>query len=184
LKAADVVVHGYRPGALDGLGFGPEERRKLNPGLIDISLCAYGWTGPWAGRRGFDSLVQMSAGIADAGMRRENADKPIPLPVQALDQATGYLLAAAMSRALLVRANRLGALGPHLARAYRVSTDVDRVRREAAAPACETNDDIAAAIEPTDWGPARRVKFPVTISGVSIGFSRPACELRSSPASW
>ena len=46
LKAADVVVHGYRPGALDGLGFGPEERRKLNPRLIDISLCAYGWTGP------------------------------------------------------------------------------------------------------------------------------------------
>jgi len=66
-----------------------EPGRKIRPGLVDVSLDAYGWTGPWAKRRGFDSLVQMSCGIADAGMRRMNRDRPTPLPVQALDHASG-----------------------------------------------------------------------------------------------
>src|SRR5215831_2210379 len=103
LQTADILVHGYRPGALEGLGFGKDQRRQLNPELIDVCLDAYGWTGPWARRRGFDSLVQMSAGIADAGMCMEGLERPCPLPVQALDQATGYLMAAAVARALLVR---------------------------------------------------------------------------------
>src|SRR5215471_14499226 len=103
LSKADIFVHGYRPGALDHLGFDAVRRRSLSPGLIDVCLDAYGWSGPWASRRGFDSLVQMSAGIADAGMRMEGLGKPFPLPVQALDQATGYLMAAAAARALLVR---------------------------------------------------------------------------------
>ncbi|MFT3801428.1 MAG: CoA transferase [Burkholderiaceae bacterium] len=100
LARADVVVHGYRPGALDGLGYGPAQRRAINPDTVDVSLCAYGWSGPWAGRRGFDSLVQMSAGIAEAGMRWREADRPVPLPAQALDHATGYLMAAAAIRGI------------------------------------------------------------------------------------
>jgi hypothetical protein len=185
LKAADVMVHGYRPGALDGLGFGRGERQKLNPGLIDVSLCAYGWTGPWAGRRGFDSLVQMSTGLADAGMRREGADKPIPLPVQALDQATGYLLAAAAARALLVRATTGVVLSARtsLARAACLLAATASAKKPPAQRP-ETNDDIDAVIEHTAWGSASRLKFPLTMPGVSIYFARPACELRSSPASW
>lgn len=89
LAHADVLVHGYRNGALDGLGYCAETRNTIRPGLIDVSLDAYGWTGPWKNRRGFDSLVQMSSGIADAGMRWKTADTPIPLPVQAIDHATG-----------------------------------------------------------------------------------------------
>ena len=108
LRGADIFIHGYRPGALDGLGLGAEERRRLNPALIDVSLDAYGWTGPWAGRRGFDSLVQMSSGIAEAGMRRLGKDKPTPLPVQALDHAQGYLLAASALRGLNHRATAGG----------------------------------------------------------------------------
>ncbi len=100
LGQADIFVHGYRPGALDALGFTPEWRRKQQSNLIEVSLCAYGWTGPWRQRRGFDSLVQMSCGIADAGMHRANTDTPTPLPVQALDHATGYLIAAAAIKAL------------------------------------------------------------------------------------
>jgi hypothetical protein len=61
LRRTDVLVHGYRPGALDNLGLDARSRREIRPGLIDISLDAYGWTGPWRHRRGFDSLVQMSA---------------------------------------------------------------------------------------------------------------------------
>jgi crotonobetainyl-CoA:carnitine CoA-transferase CaiB-like acyl-CoA transferase len=81
LKAADIIVHGYRPDALESLGFGVAERRMLRPGLVDVSLSAYGWSGPWALRRGFDSLVQMSSGIAHEGARTVGSPRPRPLPV-------------------------------------------------------------------------------------------------------
>ncbi|GGP87359.1 CoA transferase [Streptosporangium pseudovulgare] len=96
LSSADVVVLGYRPGALEALGLDTLLARR--PGLIIAQLCAWGWSGPWAGRRGFDSLVQAASGIAviEAG-----ADgRPGVLPAQALDHGTGYLLAAAVLRAL------------------------------------------------------------------------------------
>ena len=95
LAEADVLVHGYRPGVLDSLlGVDADGRAELRPGLVEVCLDAYGWTGPWSARRGFDSLVQMSSGIAEAGMRWAGRDVPTPLPVQALDHATGYLMAA------------------------------------------------------------------------------------------
>ncbi|MDB5534893.1 MAG: acyl-CoA transferase, partial [Hyphomicrobiales bacterium] len=78
LSQADVLLHGYRPGALDGLGYDQAKRRAIAPALIDVSLCAYGWSGPWAMRRGFDSLLQMSSGIAQAGMNWKKADVPTP----------------------------------------------------------------------------------------------------------
>ena len=185
LRTADILVHGYRPGALEEIGFGKDERRQLNPGLIDVCLDAYGWTGPWAKRRGFDSLVQMSAGIADAGMRIEGLEKPCPLPVQALDQATGYLVAAAVVRALLVRKVTGAALSAQLSlarTAHLLASTVSSLKRPMQAP--ETSDDLAPEIELTDWGVARRIKFPVSITGVVPGSLLPACKLRSSPPSW
>ena len=100
---ADILVHGYRADALERLGLGDERRRELSPGLIDVALDAYGWTGPWRTRRGFDSLVQMSSGIAAFGMRAAGAGRPRPMSVQALDHGTGYLLAAATLNALRLR---------------------------------------------------------------------------------
>ena len=185
LRTADILVHGYRPGALEGLGFGKDKRRQLNPGLIDVCLDAYGWTGPWARRRGFDSLVQMSAGIADAGMRMEGVGKPFPLPVQALDQATGYLMAAAAARALLIRRITGGALSAQLSlarTAHLLASTMSSLKPPMQAP--ETSDDLAPEIELTDWGAARRLKFPVSISGVVPGSPLPASKLRSSLASW
>ncbi|MGT2481135.1 CoA transferase [Methylobacterium oryzae CBMB20] len=124
LAEADILVHGYRPDALERLGYGAARRRALNPDLIDVALCAYGWTGPWAGRRGFDSLVQMATGIAAAGQRWKQADRPVPLPVQALDHATGYLMAAAAVRgpdrpaARRARRHRAALSGPDRAPAH------------------------------------------------------------------
>jgi crotonobetainyl-CoA:carnitine CoA-transferase CaiB-like acyl-CoA transferase len=108
LAGADVLVHGYRPEALAHLGLAEDVRDELRPGLVDVCLDAYGWTGPWSGRRGFDSLVQMSSGIAGWGLRSGLADRPTPMPVQALDHATGYLMAAAALTGLagLMRAGR------------------------------------------------------------------------------
>ncbi len=98
LATADVVVTGYRPGALDRYGLGALSERY--PGLVVAQLNAWGWTGPWATRRGFDSLVQAASGIATI---EGDADHPGVLPAQALDHGTGYLLAAAVLRALCER---------------------------------------------------------------------------------
>lgn len=91
LAGADVVVAGYRPGALDRFGLAPEALTARHPGLVVVTLSAWGTDGPWGGRRGFDSLVQAACGIAvDEG----KPDAPGALPAQVLDHATGYLAAA------------------------------------------------------------------------------------------
>src|SRR5690606_28759131 len=79
VASADVLVCGLRPGALDRLGFDTAALRERNPSLIIAALDAYGWEGPWRDRRGFDSLVQMSCGIAAAGAAAAGADQPVPL---------------------------------------------------------------------------------------------------------
>jgi hypothetical protein len=92
LAAADVLVHGYRPGALDRYGLSGAELAEQHPHLTVVSVSAWGSHGPWAGRRGFDSLVQCPTGIAAI----EGDDgRPGALPAQVLDHATGYLAAAA-----------------------------------------------------------------------------------------
>lgn len=91
LGDADVLLQAYRPGALVDRGFGPETCARIRPGLIYASLSAYGRVGPWAGRRGFDSLVQTASGFNHAEAEAAGSDKPKPLPVQALDHASGYI---------------------------------------------------------------------------------------------
>ncbi|MFE5156955.1 CoA transferase [Streptomyces sp. NPDC056697] len=105
LADADVVVTGYRPGALDRFGLDPDALLERHPGLIVAQLCAWGWSGPWAGRRGFDSLVQAATGIAamEADVDADVDGHPGVLPAQALDHGTGYLLAAGVLRALTDR---------------------------------------------------------------------------------
>ncbi|MEU9302659.1 CoA transferase [Streptomyces sp. NPDC048269] len=98
LAEADVVVTGYRPGALERYGLGPAELLERRPGLVVAQLCAWGWDGPWAGRRGFDSLVQAGYGIAARCAGPDGV--PGVLPAQALDHGTGYLMAAGVLRAL------------------------------------------------------------------------------------
>ncbi|MFD4430596.1 CoA transferase [Nocardia sp. NPDC058497] len=97
LSAADVLVTGYRPGALAATGV-----RVTRPDLIDASVSAWGTAGPWAGRRGFDSIVQATSGIS---LIEGSPDRPGALPAQALDHGSGYLLAAGVLDALLARAD-------------------------------------------------------------------------------
>ena len=105
VRASDVVLQGFRPGAFDALGVGPAELLAAHPGLVVVSLSAWSHAGPWADRRGFDSLVQTATGIAHEGGRARGSSKPVPLPAQALDHATGYLMVAATIRALTDRLN-------------------------------------------------------------------------------
>lgn len=101
LDSADVVVIGYRPGSLDRLGLAAEELVDRHPGLVVAQLSAWGWSGPWATRRGFDSLVQAACGIA--AVESTGGGRPGVLPAQALDHGTGYLMAAGVLRALTER---------------------------------------------------------------------------------
>ena len=108
LRRADVFVQGYRPGGMRSLGFGPDQAARIRPGIIYASLSAYGAEGPWAGRRGFDSLVQTASGFNAAEAEAAGAGEPKPLPAQALDHASGYLLAFGVLTALLRRVNEGG----------------------------------------------------------------------------
>jgi hypothetical protein len=103
LSEADILVHGFRAGVIDSFGLDERARALLRPGLIDVSLRAYGWTGPWTGRRGFDTLVEMANGMAAAGMAWAGASAPVLMPIQALDFGTGHLAAASAIRGLTHR---------------------------------------------------------------------------------
>ncbi|AWK88793.1 CoA transferase [Azospirillum thermophilum] len=185
LSGADLLVHGYRPDALDRLGLDAAARREIRPGLIDVSLAAYGWTGPWCLRRGFDSLVQMSSGIAAEGMRRHGADRPQPLPVQALDHAAGCLLATAALRGLTRRllTGRGSRWRSSLARvaALLVSLPGPQDGPLIEGPA---RDDFADRPEATGWGPALRLKPPLSVEGAALRWDRPAGPLGIDDARW
>jgi crotonobetainyl-CoA:carnitine CoA-transferase CaiB-like acyl-CoA transferase len=101
IGGADVFSQGYRPGALTALGFAPEAAAKLRPGIIYVSMSAFGTRGPWQARRGYDSVVQSVSGFCD-----EVAvdGEPRFLPVSALDYVTGYLAAFGVCVALARRA--------------------------------------------------------------------------------
>lgn len=103
LAEADVVVHGYRPGALAAYGLDAATLRERFPGIVVAQLSAWGATGPWGDRRGFDSLVQAASGIAVCESR-DGGRTPGALPVQALDHSAGHFLAASVAAA--VRAQR------------------------------------------------------------------------------
>lgn len=116
LGEADVLVTGYRPGALTAYGLDADSLAERHPNVVHVSLTAWGPTGPWAQRRGFDSIVQAATGIA----LRESEDGQTPgaLPGQVLDHATGYLLAAGALAALRRRSLDGGSwrVSAHLAR--------------------------------------------------------------------
>src|SRR5215475_8734698 len=93
LAEANIFAQGYRPRAIASLGFSPEDAARISPGIIYVSLSAYGHVGPWADRRGFDSLVQTSTGFNHAEGQAAGVEGPKELPAQMLDHATGYLMA-------------------------------------------------------------------------------------------
>jgi hypothetical protein len=184
LKDADIVLHGYRADALECLGYGADERQKLAPGLIDVSLNAYGWSGPWQNRRGFDSLVQMSSGIAEAGMHWKPADKPTPLPVQALDHATGYLMAASAITLLAERLSGGQGGSARLSLARTAKLLIEHGPGTEVSLRAEDEGDQGMLVEQTPWGPAHRLHVPLKITGTPLQWAVAASELGSHRAQW
>lgn len=105
---ADVFVQGFRPGGVASLGYGPEAVAERRPGVVYVTLNAWGEAGPWAGRHGFDSLVQTATGIVAEGSMARGIEEPSPLPCQALDHSTGYLAAFGAMMGLARRASEGG----------------------------------------------------------------------------
>lgn len=186
LGSADVLVHGYRPDALDRLGLGDEVRDDVCPGLIDVSLDAYGWTGPWHQRRGFDSLVQMSSGIADAGRIVTGGDRPAPLPVQALDHAADYLLAAAAITGLTRR--QIEGTGSRWRTSLAGVADLLIKAMPLQVPANPSSSpatcDPVGPIERTAWGDALRLPPPLIVHGSPLDWALPARRLGADRPQW
>jgi crotonobetainyl-CoA:carnitine CoA-transferase CaiB-like acyl-CoA transferase len=102
---SDVFSQGYRPGTLAARGFGPEEIATLRPGAVCVELSAWSVAGPWARRRGFDTIVQCASGMA---LIQGGGAEPRLLPVSAIDYVTGYLMAFGAMVALQRRAREGG----------------------------------------------------------------------------
>jgi hypothetical protein len=137
IHEADVVVCGYRPGALDRLHMSPAAIAYDHPGTVLVTLSAWGSTGPWGRRRGFDSLVQAASGIAM--LCSPDGVTPGALPCQLLDHATGYLAAAGALSALARQSVEGGTLGVwvSLARTAQWLLEAPRVLETPAIPGSE-----------------------------------------------
>jgi crotonobetainyl-CoA:carnitine CoA-transferase CaiB-like acyl-CoA transferase len=110
VREGDVFSQGYRPGTLGDRGFSPEALAKLRPGIVVVSLCAFSHLGPWASRRGFDTVVQTVSGITSRQGQLFPGATPGPqfYPVSAIDYLTGYLMAFGAMVALARRAREGG----------------------------------------------------------------------------
>ena len=184
LTQADVLVHGYRSDALENLGFGSHMRQQINPCLIDVALDAYGWTGPWAHRRGFDTIVQMSTGLAHSETLFFGSSEPKLLPVQSLDFGTGHLMAASVLRMLsdAWRGIEIGSARLSLAGTAGFLSKQPQQNVFDFAPACK--EDFDEEVEQTFWGAAHRLRKPFSIDGLSMYWDYPAGPLGDSSASF
>ncbi|MEV0181597.1 CoA transferase [Streptomyces sp. NPDC050625] len=169
LAEADVVVTGYRPGSLDRFGLSPESLTERRPGLVVAQVSAWGAYGPWGGRRGFDSLVQVATGIAAI---EGAAGQPGALPAQALDHGTGYLLAAAVLRALTEQSYDGGSRFVRLALAR---TGVWLTHGIEHGPAGDTAHDARPRLAERDsvLGRLRYAPPPVSFAGGPADWARP-----------
>ncbi|GAA3390250.1 CoA transferase [Cryptosporangium minutisporangium] len=187
LAGADVVVTGYRAGALDPFGLDAAQLQAARPNLVVTSLTAWGDAGPWRARRGFDSLVQAASGIAalTGSSTPTGAAQPGVLPAQALDHATGYLLAAAILRALTRRAGGAGGstIGASLARtaAWLIAAPRSRVDGPEA-----TNDDPEPWLAdlPGPYGVVRHAVPPFRLDGGAPDWATGPVPWGSSPPRW
>ncbi len=110
IRDADVFSQGYRPGTLGTRGFSPEALANVRPGIVFVSLCAFSHVGPWASRRGFDTVVQTVSGITARQGELFPGAAPGPqfYPVSAIDYLTGYLMAFGAMVALARRVREGG----------------------------------------------------------------------------
>jgi crotonobetainyl-CoA:carnitine CoA-transferase CaiB-like acyl-CoA transferase len=191
LAQADIFSQGYRPTSIAALGFSPQDAARINPGIVYVSLSAYGHAGPstspWAGRRGFDSLVQTATGFNHAEGQAAGVDGPKELPAQMLDHATGYMMAfgAMMAKARQAREGGSWHVRVSLAQTGRWLWNLGRVADGFATEDLK-GETVQRFIEeiPSGFGPLQSVRHSAMLSKTPAFWSRPSMPLGSHPPQW
>jgi crotonobetainyl-CoA:carnitine CoA-transferase CaiB-like acyl-CoA transferase len=189
---AHVFSQGYRPGTLAGRGLAPEELAQIRPGLVYVSLCAFGHTGPWASRRGFDTVVQTVSGMTIRQAECVPGARPGPsfYPVSAIDYCTGYLMAFGAMAALLRRTQEGGSwlVRISLAQVGKWILDLGEVPRSALSdvPAEFTPAELErwSTVSQTPSGPLRHLKPVVALTETPPYWQRPSVPLGYHPPVW
>ncbi len=192
VREADVFSQGYRPGTLAERGLSPEELAALRPGLVYVSLSAFGRVGPWAGRRGFDTVIQTVSGITDRQGELYPGAEPGPqfYPVSAIDYLTGYLMAFGTMVALHRRATEGGSwlVRASLAQTGRWLVNRGQVAEAALAGVAEDfgEDEIArwSTESETLVGRLRHLAPVVEMSETAARWERPTAPLGHHEAAW
>jgi hypothetical protein len=187
LREAHVFVQGYRPGGVAALGFSPEACAEIKPGIVAVTLSAYGREGPWSSRRGFDSLVQNASGINHAEAEAAGVAGPKELPAQALDHATGYLMAFGAMMALLRKEREGGSwhVRVSLAQTGHWLTQLGRLQKgfDCSDP---KHADVADLLDEMDTPQGRLtfVKHAAVLSETPAVWTRPPVPLGASAPVW
>jgi crotonobetainyl-CoA:carnitine CoA-transferase CaiB-like acyl-CoA transferase len=184
LAQAHVFIQGYRPGGLQAMGFGPHEAAQRRPGIVYVSLSAYGTQGPWAARRGFDSLVQTAMGFNHAEGEAKGDGQPLALPMQILDEATGFLIAMGAAAALHRQQREGGSwhVQVSLAQTGQWLRGLGRVADGLAA----SRPDRAPYVEASasGWGELVAMRHSAQLALTPARWDRPAMPPGSHPAAW
>ena len=181
LAAADVLLTGYRPAALATFGLDGAAVRERHPHLVHVSLSAWGVHGPWGADRGFDSIVQACTGIGSVygQVSDDGRERPGALPVQALDLATGYGVAAAAMALLAVRPERGGGAA-RLCLARTAQALLDAPTPAGALP-CELDVPLGETDSP--HGRLVHVTGPVLRDGTALSLAPPG-EYAAADLAW
>ena len=181
---AHVFVQGYRPGGVAALGFGPDALARLRPGIVAVSLSAYGTQGPWSGRRGFDSLLQTAMGFNHAEGEAAGDGQPRAMPMQILDEATGYLMAFAAAAALWRQQREGGSWHVQLSLAQTAQwlRGLGRVVGGLSTPKPAVAPFIESAA--SGFGALQAVRHSARLARTPAGWPRPSMPPGSHPPAW
>ncbi len=185
-RETNVFVQGYRPDGIAARGFGPNELAKLRPGIVCVSLSAYGYLGPWGNKRGFDSLVQTATGFNHAEGEAFGGG-PRALPMQILDFASGFLMAFGAQAALLRQAREGGSwhVRVSLARTGLWLRELGRVANGTDAPKPDL-DTLKRHLQAYNSGYGKLVAMPhaAKFSATPAHWARPSMPPGSHPPVW
>jgi len=181
LRTGDVFSQSYRPGTLAARGFSPEQAAELRPGIVYVTLSAWGTEGPWKDRRGFDSIVQTVSGMAYV---QSGESKPKLLPVSVIDYVSGYLMAFGAMAALSRRAVEGGSwlVRVSLARTGKWIVDLGMAEGFASLPVELPREELRKLL--TETGNVTHLKPVLQLSETPPYWERPPVPLGAHPPEW
>jgi hypothetical protein len=187
ISSADVVVQSWRPASLEKRGLGAEDAAAIRPGVIYVSVSAFGDEGPWATRGGFEQLGQVVSGIA---ITEGGSGRPRVVPTYLLnDYLTGYLGAAGVMQALIRRAREGGSYHVKVS-LTQTSMWVQGLGLENGYEAHETRrhfaEELAPALESRDsaYGPLEQLPPVAQFSRTRAHWALPPAPNGAHPAAW